>query len=108
MSPSSTADDSGDYATFGVEGLQFPYHGQGATAADPNRGLSQCWNCAQETTVTPHASFLALDPAPQAAYANIMRMKAQFPGVYGSRGFFDALNPSTGAVGHRILALDQS
>jgi hypothetical protein len=108
MSPSSTADDSGGYQGFGVAGKAFPYHGQGATAADPNQQLSQCNQCADESTVTPHASFLALDPAPQAAFANIVRMKTQFPGVYGARGFFDALNPSTGAVGHRILVLDQS
>jgi hypothetical protein len=108
MSPSSTADDTGDYGVFGVEGLQFPYHGQGATAADPNLGLSQCWSCAQETTVTPHASFLALDVAPQAAYRNITRLQSLFPDVYGTRGFFDAVNPTTGSVGHRILVLDQS
>jgi hypothetical protein len=58
--------------------------------------------------VTPHASFIALDPAPRAAYRNIMKMKQQFPGIYGSHGFYDALNPTTGAVGHRILVLDQS
>ena len=58
--------------------------------------------------MTPHASFIALDPAPQAAYANLMRMKRKFPGVYGAQGFYDALNPTTGAVGHRILVLDQS
>jgi hypothetical protein len=108
MSPSSTADDSGDYGGFGVEGLTFPYHGQGATAEDPNQGLSQCWSCAEETTVTPHASFLALDPSPQAAYANIMKLKSLFPDVYGAHGFFDAVNPTTGSVGHRILVLDQS
>jgi hypothetical protein len=108
MSPSSTADDSGDYGGFGVEGLKFPYHGQGATADDPNLGLAQCVTCATEDTVTPHASFLALDVAPQAAYRNIMRLKRLFPGVYGSRGYFDAVNPATGAVGHRILVLDQS
>jgi hypothetical protein len=108
MSPSSTADDSGGYGGFGVEGLKFPYFGQGATAAQPNRQLSQCHACATEDTVTPHASFLALDVAPQAAYDNLMRLKSLFPGVYGSRGFFDAVNPTTGAVGHRILVLDQS
>jgi hypothetical protein len=108
MSPSSTADDSGGYATFGVEGLDFPYHGAGATASDPNEGLSQCWNCAAENTVTPHASFLALDVTPSKAYANIAKLRSQFPGVYGSAGFFDAVNPTTGAVGHRILVLDQS
>jgi len=108
MSPSSTADDSGGYSGFGVAGKAFPYHGLGATASDPNSQLSQCNQCADESTVTPHASFLALDPAPQAAFANIIRMKSQFPDVYGSRGFFDALNPTTGAVGRRILVLDQS
>ena len=108
LSPSSTADDSADYGVFGVEGLQFPYHGAGATAAEPNLGLSQCWACAQETTVTPHASFLALDVAPRAAYANIRRLRTLYPDVYGSRGFFDAVNPTTGSVGHRILVLDQS
>jgi hypothetical protein len=108
LSPSSTADDSGGYAGFGVDGLTFPYHGQGATAEDPNQGLSQCWSCAQETTVTPHASFLALDASPQAAYENIMKLKSMFPDVYGAQGFYDALNPTTGAVGHRILVLDQS
>jgi hypothetical protein len=108
MSPSSTADDSGGYGGFGVEGLKFPYFGGGATAANPNLGLSQCHGCATEDTVTPHASFLALDVAPQAAYHNIMKLRSLFPGVYGSRGFFDAVNPSTGSVGHRILVLDQS
>jgi hypothetical protein len=107
MSPSSTADDSGNYGGFGVEGLIFPYHGFGATAADPNLGLSQCWACASEDTVTPHASFLALDVAPQQAYANIQALRNHFPGVYGAHGFFDAVNPTTGSVGHRILVLDQ-
>jgi hypothetical protein len=108
MSPSSTADDTGNYGGFGVEGQQFPYHGAGATAADPNEALSQCNNCATEDTVTPHASFLALDVAPQQAYANIQKLRTQFPGVYGADGFFDAVNPTTGTVGHRILVLDQS
>jgi hypothetical protein len=108
MSPSSTADDSGGYGGFGVEGLTFPYHGGGATTADPNLGLSQCNGCATENTVTPHASFLALDVAPQQAYDNIQKLRSTFPDVYGADGFFDAVNPSTGSVGHRILVLDQS
>jgi Protein of unknown function (DUF3131)./Uncharacterized protein conserved in bacteria (DUF2329). len=111
MSPSSTPDDSGDYATYGVEGQDFPYHGPGATADQPNQGLSLCrpdQPCASEGVVTPHASFLALDVTPQKAYANIQTLRKQFPGVYGSNGFFDAVNPTTGAVGHRILVLDQS
>lgn len=108
MSPSSTADDTGGYAGYGVEGLKFPYYGAGATAANPNMGLSQCHGCATEDVVSPHASFLALDVAPQVAYDNIVKLASLFPGVYGSHGFFDAVNPTTGAVGHRILVLDQS
>ena len=108
MSPSSTADDTGNYSGYGVEGLAFPYFGTGATASNPNEGLSQCHGCATEDVVTPHASFLALDVAPQQAYANIQALRTLYPGVYGVDGFFDAVNPTTGAVGHRYLVLDQS
>jgi hypothetical protein len=108
MSPSSTADDSGGYGGFGVEGLKFRYFGFGADASKPNEGLSQCHGCATEDVVTPHASFLALDVAPQEAYANIQALRAHYPGVYGPAGFFDAVNPVTGSVGHRYLVLDQS
>jgi hypothetical protein len=108
MSPSSTADDTGGYGGFGVEGLTFPYVGTGATADNPSEGLSQCHGCATEDVVTPHASFIALDVAPQQAYANIAALRSHYPGVYGANGFFDAVNPTTGSVGHRILVLDQS
>ena len=108
MSPSSTPDDTGGYGGYGVEGLAFPYYGAGADASHPNLGLSQCHGCATEDVVTPHASFLALDVAPQQAYANIQALRTLYPGVYGADGFFDAVNPATGAVGHRDLVLDQS
>ncbi len=108
MSPSSTADDTGDYGGYGVEGLAFPYYGTGADASHPNEGLSQCHGCATEDVVTPHASFIALDVVPQQAYANIQRLRTLYPGLYGPDGFFDAVNPVTGAVGHRDLVLDQS
>jgi hypothetical protein len=59
--------------------------------------------------VTPHASFLALAVAPQAAYANIVKLRSLYPGSYTSDGgFYDAVNPTTGSVGHRQLVLDQS
>ena len=58
--------------------------------------------------VTPHASFLALDVAPQQAYANIQKLRALYLDIYGVGGFFDAVNPTTGSVGHRYLVLDQS
>jgi len=108
MSPSSTADDTGGYGGFGVEGLPFPYFGGGANADHPNLALSQCYACASEDVVTPHASFIALDVAPQQAYANIAALRSHYPDVYGANGFFDAVNPATASVGHRILVLDQS
>jgi hypothetical protein len=108
MSPASTPDDTGGYGGYGVEGLTFPYFGQGATASNPNEGLSQCHGCATEDVVTPHASFLALDVAPQQAYANLHQLRTRYPGVYGPAGFFDSVSPVTGSVGHRYLVLDQS
>jgi hypothetical protein len=99
MSPSSTPDDSGSYATYGVEGQTFPTGQQ----------LSQCTTCASESAVTPHASFLALMTDPQAAYANIQKLRTLYPDIYTSNGgFYDAVNPTTGSVGHRMLVLDQS
>ncbi|MDX6222692.1 MAG: hypothetical protein QOD91_1746 [Frankiales bacterium] len=99
MSPSSTPDDSGGYATYGVEGQTLPVGQQ----------LSICTTCAAETTVTPHASFLALGVLPQAAYANITKLRSLYPDSYSTDGgFYDAVNPTTGAVGHRRLVLDQS
>ncbi len=108
MSPSSTADDTGGYGIYGAIGLKFPYYGFGADASHPNKRLAQCDNCGTEDVVTPHASFLALDVAAQQAYANIQALRRLYPGVYGAQGFFDAVNPTTGAVGHRILVLDHS
>ncbi len=108
MSPASTPDDTGDYSGYGVEGLAFPYNGTGATASDPNEGLSQCHGCATEDVVAPHASFLALDVAPQQAYANLQQLRTLYPGLYGVDGFFDSVDPTTGAVGHRYLVLDES
>jgi Putative glucoamylase/Protein of unknown function (DUF3131) len=109
MSPSSTADDSGSYGGFGVEGLLFPYVGFGATASNPSLGLSQCHGCATEDVVTPHASFLALDVLPAQAYANIQALRTLYPSIYtADGGFYDAVNPTTGSVGHRRLVLDQS
>lgn len=99
LSPSSTADDTGNYGGFGVEGLALP----------AGQGLAQCTTCATETTVTPHASFMALQVTPQAAYANIEKLRTLYPGSYSADGgFYDAVNPTTGSVGHRRLVLDQS
>ena len=99
LSPSSTADDTGNYGGFGVEGLAFP----------AEEGLAQCTTCATETTVTPHASAIALPVIPQQAYANLQVLRTTYPGIYtADGGFYDAVDPQTGSIGHRRLVLDQS
>ena len=108
LSPSSTADDTGKYGGFGIEGLLFPYFGFGADTTTPNDGLSQCHGCATEDVVTPHTSFLTLDVLPEEAFDNIRSLQSRYPDIYGEFGFFDAVNPTTGSVGHRYLVLDQS
>ncbi len=99
ISPSSTADDTGNYGGFGVEGLAFP----------AGEGLALCNTCATESTVSPHASAIALTVLPQQALSNLETLRARYPGIYRSDGgFYDAVNPVTGQVGHRRLVLDQS
>jgi hypothetical protein len=57
--------------------------------------------------VTPHASALALQFAPQAAIANLRRLTELYP-IYGDYGFYDAVDPRSGEVVPAYLALDQS
>ena len=56
--------------------------------------------------VTPHASFLALRFAPNAALGNLDKLRRNFD-AYGPGGFYDAVNVTTGAVSKAYLALDQ-
>jgi hypothetical protein len=56
--------------------------------------------------VTPHASFLALPFAPDAALQNLEKLRSNFD-AYGPLGFYDAVNVSNGAVSKYELALDQ-
>ena len=103
ISPSSTPDDTGGYSAYGVQGLTFPTGDQLAQGPCPTCTPSP------ESAVTPHASFLALTVAPQQAYANIAKIKRLYPGSYThDGGFYDAIDPTTGAVGHRRLVLDES
>jgi len=57
--------------------------------------------------VTPHASALALQVAPEAATANLRRLAELYP-IYGEYGFYDAVDPRSGEVVPAYLALDQS
>jgi hypothetical protein len=57
--------------------------------------------------VTPHAAFLALRYAPEAAIADIRRLAADFPGLYGRWGFRDSVNVTSKRVSDSYLSLDQ-
>lgn len=56
-------------------------------------------------TVTAHATFLALDYAPQEVQKNIKALK-EFD-LYGKYGFYDSVNVETGEIAKAYLALDQ-
>lgn len=56
-------------------------------------------------TVTAHASFLALDYAPQEVKVNIKALKELK--TYTNYGFYDSVNLNTGKVTEAYLALDQ-
>lgn len=57
--------------------------------------------------VTPHAAALALMVTPGEAVANL-RLLAEKYDAYGEYGFYDAIDPTTGAVVHTYLLLDQA
>ncbi len=56
-------------------------------------------------TVTPHATFLALDYAPEAVQKNMKALKKLK--MYGKYGFYDSVNMETGEIAKAYLALDQ-
>jgi len=57
--------------------------------------------------VTPHASALALPIDLPAAAGNLRLLAERWP-LYGDFGFYDAVDPATGAIAKSYLALDQS
>jgi hypothetical protein len=106
MSPSSTPDDTGGYSAFGVQGLAL---GAGEGLAQDVCAPTPTAPCTSEDAVTPHASAIALPVIPRDAYANLQALRTDYPGIYtADGGFYDAVNPKTGSIGHRRLVLDQS
>lgn len=89
MSPSSVPGRTGEgsYSEFGVRVLGM-------------RGY-------KDGVVTPHASALAVGFAPSEAIANLRTLAERYP-IYGDFGFYDGVDPKTGAVAQAYLALDQS
>jgi hypothetical protein len=50
---------------------------------------------------------LALSVAPEAAITNLRRLAERYE-IYGEYGFYDAVDPQSGAVAYKYLSLDQS
>ncbi|MBI3313802.1 MAG: DUF3131 domain-containing protein [Candidatus Omnitrophica bacterium] len=84
MSPSSVPE--GGYSEYGAK----PFGSKGYKAG----------------VVTPHASVLALEFAPEEVVANLRKLIELYD-IYGEYGFYDAVTPATGLVAHKYLALDQ-
>lgn len=59
-----------------------------------------------EDAVTPHVTGLAAAYAPREAAANFRALLRRYD-IYGEYGFYDAVDPTTGQVAYKYLALDQ-
>jgi hypothetical protein len=109
----------GDYGVWGVDGAGMDPNGmpsnEDATLVD--RGFEGCpdrparpdppSSAYTNGVVTPHAAFLAIRYAPEAALANLRRLARDFPGLYGKWGFRDSVNVQTKRVSTAYLSLDQ-
>ncbi|MCG5212200.1 glucoamylase family protein [Streptosporangium soli] len=112
FSPSN--DPAGGYREYGVDAIGMDTDGytsdQERTSVDP--GFEGCRDGKPEPSaygdgvVTPHASFLALRYAPDAALANLAKIRKDFAS-YGRGGFYDAVAVRSGKVAEQYLALDQ-
>ncbi|HEU4927581.1 MAG TPA: glucoamylase family protein, partial [Vicinamibacterales bacterium] len=117
FSPSNTPE--GGYAAYGVDGIGmdpggYPSNEDGTTidhgfAGCPGRDSQPDPPSSAYTNgvVTPHAAFLALRFAPDAALANLGNLAHDFPKLYGRWGFRDSVNVDTGTVSNSYLSLDQ-
>ncbi len=113
---SPASNPAGGYREYGVDAIGMEPNGYAAdvdrlTISDP--GWPECGKAPVpqagygEGVVTPHAAFLALPFARDAALDNLEALAADFPGLYGRGGFKDSVNVTTGQVADRYLALDQ-
>jgi hypothetical protein len=112
FSPSNNP--AGGYREYGVDQIGMEPNGytsdQERTTVDEGYGECRPAQPLPESygqgVVTPHASFLALRHAPNAALKNLKNLRQDF-GAYGPGGFYDAINVSTGQMSQRYLSLDQ-
>jgi putative glucoamylase/uncharacterized protein DUF3131 len=109
---SPASDPAGGYREYGVAALGMAADGYTSSGARPPGGAHARSPAPGATShgegvVTPHAVFLALDFAPDAALGNLAALGRDFADLYGPGGFRDSVNVATGRVADRYLALDQ-
>ncbi|WP_081686138.1 glucoamylase family protein [Candidatus Solirubrobacter pratensis] len=105
----------GGYDAYGVDGIGMNpdggYSNEAHTGVD--HGFAGCRDGKPDAAsypdgvVTPHAAFLALRYAPDAAQADLAKLQRDFPDIYGKWGFRDSVNVGTGHVSGAYLSLDQ-
>jgi Putative glucoamylase/Protein of unknown function (DUF3131) len=117
FSPSNTPE--GGYAAYGVDAIGMDPNGYPSNEDNTvvDHGFAGCPgrdpqpdpppSAYTNGVVTPHAAFLALRFAPQAALADLDELARNFPALYGKWGFRDSVNVGTGAVSNSYLSLDQ-
>jgi len=116
FSPSNTPE--GGYAAYGVDAIGMNSNGYPSNEDNTfvDHGFGTCPDrpavpdpkpkAYTNGVVTPHASFLALRFAPDAALANLAKLERNFP-IYDKWGFRDSVNVKTGTVSDSYLSLDQ-
>jgi hypothetical protein len=116
FSPSNTPE--GGYSAYGVDAIGMNPGGYPSNEDNTlvDHGFGTCAGRTPQPdpppsaytngVVTPHASFLALRFAPDAALANLARLEHNFA-IYDKWGFHDSVNVGTGRVSDSYLSLDQ-
>ncbi len=113
---SPASDPAGGYREFGVDPIGMEPNGytsdEERTTVDPGWDDPACLRPPSipasygDGVVTPHASFLALPYAHEAAMENLARIRDDLH-AYGPGGFYDAVAVRSGTIAERYLSLDQ-
>jgi hypothetical protein len=114
FSPSNIPE--GGYAAYGVDAIGMNPGGYPSNEDNTlvDHGFGTCRPAVPDPkpsaytngVVTPHASFLALRFAPDAALVNLAKLERKFA-IYDKWGFHDSVNVGTGRVSDSYLSLDQ-
>lgn len=112
FSPSNNP--AGGYREYGVDAMGMDTDGYTSDQQRTSHGyIGECRPEEPQPTewgngvVTPHASFLALDYAPDAALENLANLARDFGAYDPDYGFYDAIDVVSGDMSEYFLALDQ-